>query len=95
MKWEICLAFKIGFGSFFATNTSGVVWPTCDAIDASYSIGLDPNNIDELKKMAEEFSYIAPYSGEVFDKDEQFWSAILWLRANPKSILTGTFHWQL
>ena len=53
---------------FFAANKSGVVWPTCDAIDASYSIGLDPNNIDELKKMAEEFSAIAPYSAEVFDK---------------------------
>ena len=68
MKWDICMAFKIGFGSFFATNLSGVVWPTCDAIDASYSIGLDPNNHDELKKMAEEFSHISLYSAEVFSK---------------------------
>jgi hypothetical protein len=68
MKWDICMALKIGFGSVFADTNSGVIWPTCDAIDASYSIGLDPTDIEGLHKMAEEYAAIAPYSAEVFDK---------------------------
>lgn len=51
--YDICLAFDIGFGSFFGER--GVIWPTLRAIDEYYTIGLSLNE-EDLKKQAEEFA---------------------------------------
>ena len=66
MKWDICFAFKIGWGSFFSTESRGVFWPVCEAIDLSYTIGLDFNPA-VLQKHSEEFAAICPASAPVFD----------------------------
>lgn len=66
MKWDICLAFKIGFGSLWSSEARGVIWPICEAIELSYSIGLDfsPENLSSLAK---DFSDICPASATAFD----------------------------
>jgi hypothetical protein len=51
-KWDICLVFGIGFGSFFADNSRGIIYPILDAIDQSFSIGLDLDNDEVLKKQS-------------------------------------------
>ena len=39
MKWDICLALDIGFGSYWGGR--GVIWPTICALDCltDYEIG--------------------------------------------------------
>ena len=64
--WDICLAFKIGFGSFYVDNQHGILWPMCHAINMTESIGFDLTNVEMLKKHAEEFAAIAPASAQVF-----------------------------
>ena len=46
MRWDICFALNIGFGSFFVDTPRGVLWPTLMALDAipEFSIGLDLQN---------------------------------------------------
>jgi len=66
MKWDICLALKIGFGSFFQENKYGVVWPILDAIDQSYSIGINLNDEEDLRKKAQDFADIHPNSAAYF-----------------------------
>jgi hypothetical protein len=34
------LAFKIGFGTYFADSDYGVIWPILRAINNAFSIGL-------------------------------------------------------
>ena len=65
MRWDICLAMGIGFGSFFADNL-GVLYPILDAIDEAFSIGLDLNP-EKLTEQANAFANICPISSNVFD----------------------------
>jgi hypothetical protein len=57
MFWDICLALKVGFGSFFGEN--GVLWPTMYAIDESYEIGLPLNDPAALERQASEFAALS------------------------------------
>jgi hypothetical protein len=66
-KWDICLVFGIGFGSFFADNSLGIIYPILDAIDQSFSIGLDLDNDEVLKKQSADFANIFPPSAEIFN----------------------------
>ena len=56
MKWDICLALDIGFGSYWGGR--GVIWPTICALDCltDYEIGLLLNEEAEMEKIAEEFA---------------------------------------
>jgi hypothetical protein len=65
--WDICLAYRIGFGSFYAKTDWGVIWPIMRAIDQAYDISLDVTNTQKLDDMAKEYAAIMPVSGEVFD----------------------------
>jgi hypothetical protein len=62
--WDICLAYNIGFGSFYAQTSRGVIWPIMHAIDKAYDISLD---LTKLEQQAKEFRDIMPVSSEVFD----------------------------
>jgi hypothetical protein len=66
MKWDICLALKLGFGTFFQDSDYGIVWPTLRAIDAAYTIGLD-NSAENLANLAKEFAEINSNSTGIFD----------------------------
>jgi hypothetical protein len=65
-KWDICLVFGIGFSTLFADARRGVIYPILDAIDQTFSIGLDLNE-DVLDKQAAEFANICPTSASVFN----------------------------
>ena len=64
MMWDICLVFKIGFGSFF--GESGVIWPTIAALDNEYFIGLPLDDPAALARTAQGFANMTPASAEVF-----------------------------
>ena len=66
MKWDICLALDIGFGSYWGGR--GVIWPTICALDCltDYEIGLLLNEEAEMEKIAEEFAGMCPNSSEQF-----------------------------
>ena len=66
MRWDICLAMGIGFGTFFADSNRGVVCPILDAIDESFSIGLDLNR-ESLRQKSVDFANICPLSSDVFN----------------------------
>jgi hypothetical protein len=66
MKWDICFGLKIGYGSFFADNENGIIWPTLMAIDEAYSIGMDFSK-ENCEKLASEFADINVASSEIFD----------------------------
>jgi hypothetical protein len=51
---DICFAWGIAKGSFFSTDCGGVLWPTIEAIDYAFDIGLSTDT-DSLKKMADDF----------------------------------------
>lgn len=51
---DICWGWGIAQSSFFSAD--GVLWPTMEAIDEAFQIGLPVNDADELQKMANEFS---------------------------------------
>ena len=82
MKWDICLALDIGFGSYWGER--GVIWPTIYAIDCltDFEIGLPLNEEAEMRKIAEEFAAMCPNSSE------QFWGCVMavdgWICATRK-----------
>lgn len=51
---DICWGWGVTQSSFFAEH--GVLWPTMEAIDSAFQIGLPLNNPEELKKTSDEFS---------------------------------------
>jgi len=59
---DLCFAWGISKSSFF--SESGVLWPTIDAIDKAYEIGLP---IDDPAAMEEIASGFREHSNEVFD----------------------------
>jgi hypothetical protein len=53
---DICFAWGIAKSTFFSTDPDrGVLWPTIDAIDISFTIGLPVHDIPALEKLADEF----------------------------------------
>jgi hypothetical protein len=50
--WDICLAYRIGFGSFYAKSDRGVIWPIMRAINKTYNISLDVSDTTKLDQMA-------------------------------------------
>ncbi len=61
--WDICFGFKVGFGSFFHDGPYGVVWPTLEAIDKAFIIGIDLENREEMQRLADEFAAIDSDAG--------------------------------
>ena len=57
MKWDICLALDIGFGSDWGEEASFGIYA---------KIGLPLNEEAEMKKIAEEFAGMCPNSSEQF-----------------------------
>lgn len=53
---DIILAFGLAKGSFFSTDPEkGVLWPTLEAIDQAFTIGLPVDDPAELDKIAADF----------------------------------------
>lgn len=62
---DICFAWGISKSAFFSTAfEKGIIWPTIDAIDSAFSIGLPLDNPVELRIASEEFARIS--HGELF-----------------------------
>ena len=54
---DLCFAWGIHKSTLFSTDPAkGVIWPTMEAIDECFSIGLPVDNTEELDKMAREFA---------------------------------------
>ena len=66
-KWDICLAFKIGFSTFLHNSKYGVVWPMIDALNAVLKLGMDFRE-EKMREAAEEFANINLNSAPIFDK---------------------------
>eukprot|EP01036_Dinobryon_divergens_P029172 gene29172-38236_t len=57
---DICFAWGLSKSAFYSTNCEwGVVWPVVDAIDAAFDIGLPLSNVEDLQKLADEFSVLS------------------------------------
>jgi hypothetical protein len=58
---DICFAWDVSSSAFYHSDYErGILWPTIEAIDAAFEIGLPLDNSDELTKLADEFTH---YSG--------------------------------
>ena len=64
--WDICLALKIGFGSFYQSTKYGVIWPMMEAIDALYEIGMPLDDEQSLQNIAQDFAKINESTREIF-----------------------------
>ena len=54
---DICTLYGISKTAFSSTvPTAGVLWPTLEAIDKAFQIGMPLDDADELRRMTNEFS---------------------------------------
>jgi hypothetical protein len=54
---DICFAWGVAKSTFFSTDEDkGILWPTIEAIDEAFTIGLPVHDIPALQKLADEFS---------------------------------------
>lgn len=53
---DLCFGWGISKAAFYSTDPQkGVVWPTIEAIDKAFEIGIPYDNLDQLKLTAEKF----------------------------------------
>jgi hypothetical protein len=64
--WDICLALKVGFGSFYQSSKYGVIWPMMEAIDALYEIGMPLDDEESLGNIARDFAKINDSTRDIF-----------------------------
>eukprot|EP01039_Chlorochromonas_danica_P011245 gene11245-12544_t len=57
---DICFAWGISKASFFSTDPyRGVLWPTMEALDQTFTIGLPVHDVRALERMASEFEILS------------------------------------
>ena len=62
---DICFAWGIAESTFYSTDYErGILWPTIEAIDQAFEIGLPFHDEDELRRIANEFSVFS--HGELY-----------------------------
>jgi hypothetical protein len=59
---DFCFAWKIGVPSFYSKR--GVIWPTLEALDEVFQMGLLIDDTECIKKLSEGFYH---HSGEILD----------------------------
>ena len=59
---DLCFAWGIGYSTFYSDR--GVVWPTIEAIDAAFTIGLPLDDVNQLEVISKGFF---DHSGGIFD----------------------------
>lgn len=59
---DLCFSWGISSSTFY--HSSGVLWPTLEALDAAYSMGLPFDDEEQLEALSSEFRY---HSGGILD----------------------------
>ncbi len=50
---DLCFAWGIGYSTFYSNR--GVLWPTIEAIDEAFLIGLPIDDVEKLEKLSQGF----------------------------------------
>ena len=59
---DLCFAWGIGYSTFYSDR--GVLWPTIEALDAAFDMGLPLDDINRLEELSKVFF---DHSGGIFD----------------------------